>query len=163
MWWHRVFGSLSVAIVLAAAAPAHAENAAQKRAEIAAHLRGALAQALRKDVGLDEKKATDVERTLDKFRPQRERLEGDMHQQQKTLRALLDLDSNDQGAYQKALNAERDDTQKLAAVREQEIDELSKQLTPKQQAKLARAVKQLEQRLKNAMRKFREENGAGDD
>jgi len=159
----RILGCLSLAAALALSTPAHAENAAQKRAEIAAHLRGALAQALRKDVGLDEKKASDVERTLDKYRPQREKLEADMHQQQKTLRALLDLDSSDQPAYQKALAAVRDDTQKLAALDDQQFDELSKQLTPKQQAKLARAVKQLAQKLKAAMKKFREENGGSDD
>jgi hypothetical protein len=160
MSWRKITGFLSLAAALALATPAHAESTAQKRAEISQHLRGALAQALRKDVGLDEKKASEVERTLDKYRPQREKIEGEMHQQQKTLRALLDLDSNDQPAYQKALAALRDAEQKLAALKDQEFDELSKELTPKQQAKLAKAVKQLEQRLKAAMKKFREENGA---
>lgn len=161
MSWRKItaFLSLAAALALSTAAPAHAESSAQKRAEISQHLRGALAQALRKEVGLDEKKASEVERTLDKYRPQREKLDAEVHQQQKTLRALLDLDSNDQAAYQKALAAVRDANQKLAALRDQEFDELSKQLTPKQQAKLARAVKQLEQRLKAAMKKFREENG----
>jgi septal ring factor EnvC (AmiA/AmiB activator) len=103
------FGFFAFLCLLAVTVPAVAQNGAQaKRAEIEARLKKWRGTILRKDVGLDEKKATDIERTLDKFQVEREKVQKDMRQQQKTLRALFDLDSNDQGAYGKSLQIVRE-------------------------------------------------------
>lgn len=126
-----------------------------KRAEVEARLKKWRATTLRRDVGLDEKKATEVERTLDRLQAEREKAQKDLRQQQKTLRALFDLDSTDQAAYAKALQSVREDTAKLQALRLAEFDELGKQLTPKQEAKLLRLMRQMEQKLRDAVRRFK--------
>jgi Spy/CpxP family protein refolding chaperone len=145
---------------LSATTYAQPSDAPAKRAELEHRLKKLRAEILRKDVGLDEKKATEVERTLDKFRAERERLQNELRQQQKTLRALLDLDSVDQSAYARSLQIVREHMQKLQVLRLQEFDELAKLLTPKQQAKLGRAIRQLEQKLKALVRRH---EGEGDD
>ncbi|HTA93439.1 MAG TPA: periplasmic heavy metal sensor [Polyangiaceae bacterium] len=152
------FGFLVFVCLLALSAPSFAQNGAQaKRAEIEARLKKWRGTILRKDVGLDEKKATDIERTLDKFQVEREKVQKDMRQQQKTLRALFDLDSNDQGAYGKSLQIVRESTAKLQSLRLAEFDELAKQLSPKQEAKLLRLMRQMDQKLREAVRRFRKE------
>ena len=151
------FGFFAFLCVFALTAPAFAQaNGVQnKRAEIEARLKKWRGTILRKDVGLDEKKATDIEHTLDKFQAEREQVQKDMRQQQKIMRALFDLDSNDQGAYGKSLQIVRESTAKLQTLRLQEFDELAKQLSPKQEAKLLRLMRQMEQKLRDAVRRFK--------
>jgi len=133
-----------------------------KRAELEANLKKWRATSLRKEVGLDEKKAGEIERTLDKFQVEREKVQKELRQQQKTLRALLDLDSNDLGAYGKSLQAVRENTVKLQALRLQEFDELGKQLSPKQEVKLLRVVRQMTQRLKDIVQRLKRNRGDDD-
>jgi Spy/CpxP family protein refolding chaperone len=140
------------------AAPAGGVQA--KRAELEARLKKWRGTTLRRDVGLDEKKASDVERTLDRLQAERDKAQKDLRQQQKTLRALFDLDSSDQAAYAKALQSVREDTAKLQALRLAEFDELGKQLTPKQEAKLLRLMRQMEQKLRDAVRRFKKGHDA---
>jgi septal ring factor EnvC (AmiA/AmiB activator) len=153
------FGCLAFLLLVALSAPAFAQgNGPQaKRAEVEARLKKWRGTILRRDVGLEEKKATDIEHTLDKFQAEREKVQKDMRQQQKTLRALFDLDSNDQGAYGKSLQIVRENTAKLQTLRLQEFDELGKQLSPKQEAKLLRLMRQMEQKLREAVRRFKKE------
>jgi len=153
------FRYLAFLCVLALSAPAFAQpNGAQaKRAEVEARLKKWRATILRKEVGLDEKKATDIEHTLDKYQVERDKVQKDMRQQQKTLRALFDLDSSDQTAYGKSLQIVRESTAKLQALRLAEFDELGKQLSPKQEAKLLRLMRQMEQKLRDAVRRFKKE------
>jgi hypothetical protein len=148
--WFRYFVFLG-ALSLSATALAQPSGVQAKRAEVEANLKKWRGTILRRDVGLDEKKATDIERTLDKFQAERQEVQKDMRQRQKTLRALLDLDSNDLPTYGKALQGVRENTIKLQSLRIQEFDELGKQLTPKQEAKLLRLVRQMEQKLKLAV------------
>jgi septal ring factor EnvC (AmiA/AmiB activator) len=154
--WFRFFLFLCL---FASSAPALAQpnGVAAKRAEIEARLKKWRGTILRKEVGLDEKKATDIEHTLDKFQTEREQVQKELQQQQKTLRALFDLDSVDQGAYARALQIVRESTAKLQNLRLQEFDELGKQLSPKQEARLLRLMHQMEQRLHEAVRRFKKE------
>ena len=103
----RWFRFLLFLCLFATSAPALAQpnGVAAKRAEIEARLKKWRGTILRKEVGLDEKKATDIEHTLDKFQTEREQVQKELQQQQKTLRALFDLESSDQGAYARALQA----------------------------------------------------------
>ncbi|HWZ90781.1 MAG TPA: hypothetical protein VNW92_18095 [Polyangiaceae bacterium] len=155
----RWFRFLLFLCLFASSAPALAQpnGVAAKRAEIEARLKKWRGTILRKEVGLDEKKATDIERTLDKFQTEREEVQKALQQQQKTLRALFDLDSNDQGAYARALQIVRESTAKLQSLRLQEFDELGKQLSPKQEARLLRLMHQMEQKLHEAVRRFKKE------
>lgn len=143
-------------LCLCATGPAFAQpNPAQaKRAEVEARLKKWRGTILRRDVGLDEKKASEIERTLDKYQAEREKIQKELRQQQKTMRALFDLDSADQPAYARALQIVREDTAKMQSLRLQEFDELGKQLTPKQEAKLLRLMRQMEQKLREAVRRF---------
>jgi septal ring factor EnvC (AmiA/AmiB activator) len=152
--WLRYFAFLCV---FAVSAPAFAQSVQAKRAEVEARLKKWRGTILRKQVGLDEKKATDIEHTLDKFQIERDTVQKDMRQQQKTLRALFDLDSKDQSAYGKSLQIVREGTAKMQALRLQEFDELAQQLSPKQEAKLLRLMRQMEQKLRDAVRRFKKE------
>ncbi len=155
----RLLPYLVLGLSLCSSAPAFAQaNPVQaKRAEIEARLKKWRGTILRRDVGLDEKKASEIERTLDKYQAEREKLQKELNQQQKTMRALFDLDSADQAAYGRALQVVREDTAKMQSLRLQEFDELGKQLTPKQEAKLLRLMRQMEQKLHEAVRRFRRE------
>ena len=97
----------------------------QKRAEI-----------LPKRLGLDEKRASEVEKVLNKYAPERKKLRQSIEEQQKTLRELLQKNSDDQAGYKRALDALTDSMTKLNTLRQQEQAELSRLMTPKQQAQL---------------------------
>jgi Spy/CpxP family protein refolding chaperone len=134
--------------------PAHAAPGA-KRAQAQQKLRQVRARLLRERVGLDVKTALAVEKILDKFQSERQRLHQAMREEKKKLRALLDLDSNDQAAYTRSQRSLLDVQQKLAMLKQQEFEELAKVLTPKQQAKLGREVDETMKRLRKGMRRQR--------
>jgi Spy/CpxP family protein refolding chaperone len=98
------------------------------------------ARMLRDEVGLDEKTAAAVERILSKYRPDRKAASETIDSERRKLNAMLELDSNDQAAYAKSIRALLDARQKLHELQRKQADELAKVLTPKQQAKLARAI-----------------------
>ena len=155
--WLKYFLFLCAFLLSVPAFAQQGGGAPAKRAEIEARLKRWRGTILRKEVGLDEKKAADIEHTLDKYEAEREKIQKDMRQQQKTLRALFDLDSADQSAYAKSLQIVRESTAKQQALRLQEFDELGKQLSPKQEAKLLRLMRQMEQKLRDAVRRFKKE------
>jgi Spy/CpxP family protein refolding chaperone len=124
-----------------------------KRERLQKKLRERRARVLREGVGLDEKTAQAAEKILDKHQAERERHEATQREEKKRLRALLDLDQNDQAAYTRSLRNLLDIQQKLAKLRQQEFDELGKVLTPKQQAKLARAIDETMAQLRNKLRR----------
>jgi septal ring factor EnvC (AmiA/AmiB activator) len=159
LMFRKWFGYLAFLCTLAVSAQAIAQpiGVQAKRAEVEARLKKWRAAILRKEVGLDEKKAGDIEHTLDKFQAEREKAQKELRQQQKILRALFDLDSSDQSAYGKSLQIVRESTAKLQALRLAEFDELGKQLSPKQEAKLLRLMRQMEQKLRDAVRRFKKE------
>jgi Spy/CpxP family protein refolding chaperone len=98
------------------------------------------AKMLREEVGLDDKTAATVERILAKYRPDRKAQADIVDSEQRKLNAMLELDSNDQAAYAKSIRAMLDARQKLQELQRKQADDLTKVLTPKQQAKLARAI-----------------------
>ena len=61
---------------------------------------------------------------------------------------MLELDSNDQAAYAKSIRTLLDARQKLHELQRKQADELAKVLTPKQQAKLARAIGETRQKMR---------------
>jgi len=116
-------------------APAFAEPSATK-VEAQARFKQTRAEILRKRLGLDEKKALEVEKVLDKYAPERKKLRGAMRDQQRALRELLKSKSDDQAAYKRALDALTDNLTRLNTLGQQEQTELSRLMTPKQQAQL---------------------------
>lgn len=98
------------------------------------------ARMLKEEVGLDEKTAAAVEHILSKYRPERQAASETAESERRKLNALLELDSNDQAAYARSIRAFLDARQKLHDLQKKQAEELGKVLTPKQQAKLARAI-----------------------
>jgi uncharacterized membrane protein len=107
-------------------------------------------ETLIKEVGLPEKKAKDAEAVLSKFAPERNKQVKEMIEQRRALRELLQKKSDDDAAYGKALKALRDAQHKLRAAKDQQFDELSKILSPKEQAKVLKAMPELQRRLRDA-------------
>jgi Spy/CpxP family protein refolding chaperone len=106
------------------------------------------AQMFREEVGLDDKTAAAVEKILAKYRPERKATAEIIDKEQRKLNAMLELDSNDQAAYAKSIRTLLDARQKLHELQRKQADELAKVLTPKQQAKLARAIGETRQKMR---------------
>jgi Spy/CpxP family protein refolding chaperone len=127
-------------------------KAPEKRAKVEARMKQLRARVLRNQVGLDDKKAAEVEKILAKNAPERKKIQKDVQTHRRRLRELLDQDSNDQAAYQKAIAGFRAAQKRAQVQRDKEIDELSKVLTPKQQAKLFVALRKLQAQLRKRVR-----------
>ena len=161
---------LPAALALSVAAPALARPAhpgapaqarAEKRAKIEARLKKIRGEVLRKRVGLDETHARRVEAILDRYRPKRQALQKQMRTHRQAIGKLLKADSNDQNAYRREIAGMRSAKRQLDALRERELNEVSRLLTPKQQAKLAVALRRMQRRLHNAMQQYRGRKGGG--
>jgi Spy/CpxP family protein refolding chaperone len=145
----------SFGIALLVSLPAVAEpKVDDKRAEVRSRMRGLMGKLLRQDVGLDEKTARGVEQTLDQFKAERQRLRAELRSQRQKLRELLRQNSEDQRAYEQAVNELREAQKKLHGLRERELDAVGKQLTPKQQAKFLQALQRLQRRLNKALERY---------
>lgn len=148
---------LSLSVLLAAPlafAQGKTKNAEDKRAKVEARVKELRTRVLRTQVGLDEKKAAEVEKILAKHAPERKKIQKEIQTHRRQLRALLDKDSNDQAAYKKAIDGFRAARKKAQTQRDQEFDELAKVLTPKQQAKLVVALRKLQAQLRKRVRQF---------
>lgn len=124
-----------------------------KRAKIEARMKEVRGKVLRKDVGLDDQRAKRVERILDKYTPQRRKLKKQERMHTKTLRALIQADSDDQPAYKRSIDGFRSTKNQLHALQNREYAELAKQLTPKQQAKLYVAIRKVRARLRKHLQR----------
>ena len=155
LWSIALAGAVSISLpgLAYARGPDHAPR--QKRAEIEQRLKQLRHDLLRKEVGLDENKAITVERTLDKYLAEKKKLKEQAITHRRALRKLLDSDSNDQAAYTNAIRGLREAEKQKHALREREIDELAKLLTPKQQAKLMRATHRMKRQLEHRVREHR--------
>jgi Spy/CpxP family protein refolding chaperone len=131
------------------------EHDPQKRAVIEQRLKQLRHDMLRKEVGLDESKAIVVERALDKYMAEKRKLKEQAVTHRRALRKLLESDSNDQQAYTSAIRGLREAEKQKQSLREREMDELGKLLTPKQQARLMRATHRLKRQLAHKVREHR--------
>jgi Spy/CpxP family protein refolding chaperone len=147
---------LVLAVFAATPAIAHARGGPeQKRAEIQQRLKQLRHELLLKEVGLDAAKAASVERGLDKYAAERRSVRDRIEQHRSTLRKLLDANSNDQQAYTAAIRGLREAEKQRGTLRERELDEIGKLLTPKQQAQLMRGTERLKRRLAHRLRERR--------
>ena len=106
-------------------------------------------ETLIKEVGLSEKKANDAAAVLSKFAPERNKQVKEMVEQRRALRELLQKKSDDDAAYGKAIKALREALHKLRVAKDQQFDELSKILSHKEQAKVLKAMPELQRRLRD--------------
>lgn len=128
-----------------------------RRAEVEKRMQEVVHKVLTEKVGLDEKKADKVAELLKKDREAQRKLRGEMRESRKELKKLLDADSNDQKAYSKAMAALRKSRDDLHKLQNKHFQALSKELTPKQQAKLFQAMQQFQRKLRRALRKHRKD------
>ncbi|MCC6215195.1 MAG: periplasmic heavy metal sensor [Polyangiaceae bacterium] len=146
----------AVVVAVAAAAPSARADEDRARAERVERRRGEI---LRREVGLDDRRAAEVEKVLKKRAPERQKARKEQRRALRDLAELLEDDSGDQQAYTKALERVKAARAKLRSLADQEIAELEKLLTPKQQAKLLRAL----QRHRRDARRDRRRQHRGDD
>lgn len=126
------------------------------RAAMEQRMDKARARLLRNKVGLSEEKARKVEAVLDKYAPERKRLVASMREARQKLRALVTLKSDDQAAYRTNLEQLRTSRKALMDLMDKAFTELSKDLTPKEQARLFLALDKLRGVLREAaMRRAR--------
>jgi Spy/CpxP family protein refolding chaperone len=112
-------------------------------------------QLLRKRLGLDDTKATQVEAILDKHGKQHRQWGRQVHQARRNLAKLLRQDSNDQKAYAQALTQMQAASAELQKLRQRQFVELKKVLRPKEQAKLLRMLNRVHRKLRERRRKRR--------
>lgn len=107
-----------------------------------ARMKAHFAEVLRKDVGLQEERAQQVEAIFARQHKGARALHESMRGHREALRALLEADSNDQAAYAKALDGIEKSRESMRVHRKAGLDEARKLLSPKEQAKLLRAMHQ---------------------
>jgi Spy/CpxP family protein refolding chaperone len=140
-----------VVAVLGAGTVANAQPAKDKRAKVEQRLEKLRERVLKKDVGLDDKKAAAVGAILTRHATERRKIQKDQRDYRRTLQKLVQSDSNDQDAYKKALKSFRDGRKKLQALEDRQLDEVAKILTPKEQVKLVAALQRFRRKLAKKM------------
>ncbi|MEZ4373252.1 MAG: periplasmic heavy metal sensor [Polyangiaceae bacterium] len=151
---HWLFALVALVSVLFTSSFAFAKP---KREEVEKRMQEVVRKVLTDKVGLDDKKADKVAELLKKDREEQRKLREEMRTNRKELKKLLDADSDDQKAYAKAMAALRKNRDDLHKLQNKHYQALSKELTPKQQAKLFQAMQQLQRKLRKALRKHRGE------
>lgn len=123
------------------AAPAEQPDADRMEAHHA-RMKAHFADVLRKDVGLPEDRAQQIEAIFGRQHKGARALHQEIRGHREALRALLEADSNDQAAYAKALAGIEKGREAMRLHRKAGLDEARKLLSPKEQAKLLRAMHQ---------------------
>lgn len=106
---------------------------------------------LREKLEFDAAVVEKIEETLRTYDPRRHELHKKKHNAHRQIRKLLESDSNDQAAYERALTDMQAARRGLSSLRAEEMKEISALLSPKEQAKLTLAFK----RMKNKMHRFK--------
>lgn len=128
----------------------HAKHGKRFEAKMKKH-RGKM---LRERIGLNEGKAQQVEKLMDEFHTRKRALRQEMRANHKALKTLLAGDSNDQRAYQVAVQAMISARAQVAQLHDQEIAALRTLLTPKQQAKALMALHRMKQHMRHRMHRM---------
>ena len=116
---------------------------------------------LRYEVGLDEAQALKVTKILKTLDPAREALHKRKRSAKQAMRRLLKTDSNDQAAFQRAIDDLIAVNGAMLELRRKQMKALAGELTPKQQAKLFVAMKRVQKRMRHKMRRFKNRRGQG--
>ncbi len=116
------------------------EGSGGEHGEHRGHMKAHFAQMLWRDVGLKEAKALQIEAIFERQHQAARARHDVMRDQRHALKALLEKDSNDQKAYQQAIDALHVAHEELHALRKAALLEARKLLAPKEQAKLLRSM-----------------------
>jgi Spy/CpxP family protein refolding chaperone len=148
------YGLILLALLVASPAFADHERDPAKRAEVEQRVRQMRSEVLRKQVGLDDKKAQEVEVILDQFHAERRQLSEELRKHRHALRDLVSKDSADRGAYARALSGIQAAEDKLHMLHKRQHQALAKLMAPKEQAKFELAIHQMRRRLRKALQKY---------
>ena len=144
---------VTAAAITALASPALAQPAGARRghgaqqAKQRQRAKKMIHKALTKKLGLSEARAKQVEQILQKYMSERRKLQKRARAARGKLRKLFQADSNDQKAWQAALDEMRAVHRGMYELRRKQFAELEKVLTPKQQAQLLRGLHKLQRRM----------------
>jgi Spy/CpxP family protein refolding chaperone len=143
-----VSGLIALSLVLfVLPAQAEGKKGDDKRAKVEQRQKQVVSKVLRQEVGLDEKKSEAVMKILAKHQTERSKLQTQHRQYRRDLRDLLQSDSSDEARYKKGVDGFRSTQKKLNALRDQEMDEIARLISPKEQAKLFAALERLRKKL----------------
>ncbi len=161
-----IAATLALALAIPVAAFARGPGAdggarKERRARFIKKIKQHRAKMLRQQVGLNEAKAAQVEKILDGFHTRRRALRKDMRAQHKALKQLLAQDSNDQKAFQLAVDAMVATRAQLAKLHDRQIDALRRVLTPKQQAKALMALHKMKRKIRHRMHRMHRKHRRG--
>ena len=128
-----------------------------------ARLQHIRSRVLRDRVGLSDDKAVKVEAILEKYAPERRRVAQKLREGRQKLKALMTLNSEDQTAYRGALDQIRTNRKALQDLMERAFGEISKELTPKEQARLFLALDDLKGKGRRHFRGHHRDDDRDDD
>ena len=159
--------ALLVALVAPAAAWANGpgdgsgnkEARKERRAKFVAKMKAHRGKMLREKLGLNEERAKQVEVVMERFHGQRRALHQQMEVHHKALRKLLKADSNDQQAYKKAVDGMIAGRDKMQQLKREQIGQLRKLLTPKEQAKAMLLMHRMKRRMHHKMMRMHHGKG----
>jgi Spy/CpxP family protein refolding chaperone len=114
---------------------------------------------LRKKVGLSDEKAKKVMAILEGQQAERRELAKQIRSSRRALGQLLRADSEDQDAYAKHFDQLQNGHRALAQLRDQQVTELRKVLTPKEEVKLFHAMEMVKRRFEKRRRNRRGRRG----
>jgi hypothetical protein len=130
------------------AAKGAATPASPKSIAAELHAKAIRAKILRQRVGLSEERAVKVEAVLERYAPERRRIEADIRDATKILRELMRANSEDQQAYGRALDRLRAGQKALQSVRDREQEGVRQLLKPREQALLLRSLENWRKRAR---------------
>jgi hypothetical protein len=122
--------------------------AAPKSTPAELHAKAIRAKILRQRVGLSEERAVKVEAVLERYAPDRRRVQADIRDATKILRDLMRANSEDQQAYGRALDRLRAGQKALQTLRDREEEGVRQLLKPREQALLLRSLENWRKRAR---------------
>ncbi len=131
-------------------------NREERRRALNERLAGMRRQILSEQVGLDDARKDLVEKVLLKFNTRKSEITRRIHANQNRIRQLLAEDSQDQAAYRQGLSEIQKAWEEIHRLRSEEVAELSKLLTPKEQAKFGLALQRVQRGLRSVLRRNQE-------
>ncbi len=148
---------LFTALALSGVASAKPPPKDGRRAKIEARMQEIVQRLLKDDVGLDDAKAKKVGALLVQNRADQSKIRAEMKKSRQAVKELVDQGSDDDKAYAKALAAMRKAQADQHKLTDQHFQKLSRELTPKQQAKLFVALHKLKRKLRRRMARHRDD------
>jgi Spy/CpxP family protein refolding chaperone len=159
--WKWIALAATVALIAAVALPAaFAQQPDQDpnggppdKAEMQKRMKAMRRKLLTTKVGLSEEKANKVEKVIDSVDEERQKIHKSILEEKKTLKELLEQNSDDQDSYEGALARLRAAHKQQQELRDKQIDALKKELTPKEQAKMLKAMSKFKKKMARKVHK----------